>query len=201
MNCSTCAIEIDNCTSCSPGLFLVRTSVDNFRGICVAVCPENFLSTPDFVCQPCHESCATCSKAGSLANCTKCQPGLNLQKTIPGSQFGFCLQKCEVSYQIQDPINRTCEKCFLTCETCAKPILNDACTSCFLNDLGQKRKLLSVVHSDTESGFCMEGCLNASFAEEPLQPKCRLCHASCRTCKTPNSANSCLSCPSANSVI
>lgn len=67
-------------------------SVLLFFRTCVSMCPPRSYSDAQGMCQPCHESCETCTGAGQN-NCLSCSPG-----HVRVLDLDICMQQCPEGY-------------------------------------------------------------------------------------------------------
>ena len=100
-NCALCN-SYEQCAECTD-LFIVKSD-----GFCHYIdCPDgSFLNKANGQCDPCHESCATCSLDGS--KCLSCPAGFELGDTL-------CLQ-CGEKETIEGD---KCVSCGASCLECS----------------------------------------------------------------------------------
>ncbi|KAI4457760.1 proprotein convertase subtilisin/kexin-related [Holotrichia oblita] len=136
---------------------------------CVSTCPPRSYSDAQGLCQPCHESCNTCTGPGQN-NCLSCSPG-----HVRVLDLDVCLQQCPEGY-FEDYLEKTCIPCQPNCASCQdRP---DHCTSC-------DHHLL--LHQNQ----CSASCPDNTYETEDYS--CAPCHNSCETCRGSNSSQ-CVSC-------
>lgn len=63
-----------------------------FFRLCISSCPPRSYPDSQGVCQPCHESCDTCTGSGQ-SNCLACSPG-----HVRVIDLDFCMQQCPDGY-------------------------------------------------------------------------------------------------------
>nr|XP_022910704.1 furin-like protease 2 [Onthophagus taurus] len=136
---------------------------------CVSVCPPRSYSDRDRVCQPCHESCFTCS-GPTQQHCQTCSPGY-----VHVIDLNVCLQQCPEGYY-EDVRNKRCIPCQPNCRSCQER--PDDCLSC-------ERHLVLYQNK------CLASCPPKTFETEDYT--CAPCHRTCETCTGSNSSQ-CVNC-------
>lgn len=154
--CSTNA----SCSSCTNGYNL-------FNQTCSVNCPLGFIGL-NKICQPCTNSCASCS--GSTSNCLTCVSGTYLYNSSTPS----CSSTCPTNLYPNN-LTQTCTGCTSPCTFCSGFASN--CTSCTSGLLLQ-------------SGQCVSNCSVGYF---PFGSSCVPCNSTCTAC---TSQSICLSCSS-----
>ncbi|XP_065170470.1 furin-like protease 2 isoform X2 [Atheta coriaria] len=136
---------------------------------CVSSCPPRSYADAQGMCQPCHDSCDTCTGAGPN-NCMTCSPG-----HVRVVDLDICMQQCPEGY-FEDFADKTCTPCQPNCASCQdRP---DHCTSCDHH--------LLLYHNK-----CLASCLSNTYETDDYS--CLPCHESCDTCSGSNSSQ-CISC-------
>ncbi|KPJ08534.1 Cysteine-rich with EGF-like domain protein 2 [Papilio machaon] len=106
-----------------------------FAGEFCENCAENYYSTPEADCKPCHKACNNCKGEGAAA-CVICQTGWELEVDVC-TDVNECLKEnlCKVNeYCINWEGSYSCKTCDVTCKTCSgKGITN--CTSCEVDEI------------------------------------------------------------------
>jgi len=168
-DCLKCPTSPSVCDACIPnnGTWLSLND-------CVPTCPIS-LKYPDnntFVCESCHETCATCTDKGSN-NCTSCSAPLFLYDNT-------CISICPDTFY-GDPTTRTCETCTNPyCQKCPNGI--NKCEQCIPNQ-GHYLHM-----SD-----CITDCPVIKYFTNYTNFSCDACHSTCYTC-TGKSSSECTSC-------
>jgi len=174
-SCKTCnGASANDCIDCPDGTTL------NSDGQCVNVPPppppcdtDNGYVIVDGICEPCDQSCATCSGVNDT-DCITCNGNDVLDK-----DSGLCVPPCDTDNGFV-MINGVCYPCDSTCATCSGKTATD-CVTCVENlnfDNGA-----CVPPCDTNNGFVM------------INRQCLPCHSSCLTCKDVSNRD-CTSCDS-----
>ncbi|XP_022919564.2 furin-like protease 2 isoform X1 [Onthophagus taurus] len=136
---------------------------------CVSVCPPRTYANNDGFCNPCHESCFTCT-GPTQDSCQTCSPGYLLVIDLE-----ICIQQCPDGY-FEDLNEKICISCQPNCASCeGRP---DSCIRCDYNLILFGNK-------------CMGSCPANTFQTD--DHSCGLCHQSCETCHGLNSSQ-CISC-------
>lgn len=143
---------------------------------CVSRCPPRSFANQAAICQPCHESCETCSGSGPDA-CLTCAPAHLLVADLT-----VCLQQCPDGYW-EDTNSSICRPCATHCATCSERA--DACTSC------EHHLLL-------HDGSCLAACPPSYYETEDYS--CAKCHSSCESCVGPGEAQ-CVTCPASSYIL
>eukprot|EP00095_Tigriopus_kingsejongensis_P012571 snap_masked-scaffold298_size217389-processed-gene-0.1 protein:Tk12571 transcript:snap_masked-scaffold298_size217389-processed-gene-0.1-mRNA-1 annotation:"endoprotease furin" len=167
--CHTCSND-QKCIKCQAGW-----SFANEKEACSpqanAQCPEGSFKTRS--CDPCHESCATCT--GNLSTqCSLCLDGT----------FYFehkCVPDCPAGYR-PDVHHQECVPCPQGCHTCSN---DQKCIKC---QAGWSFANEKEACSPQANAQCPEG----SFSKA-LGGLCAPCGSTCNTCF--DKADNCLSCP------
>ena len=158
-NCADCKEKPDKCTECNP--IYTKSILNKVSDTCVEECPELISVEKEQsgvkTCEPCDESCATCSgtepddciscpKEGTkylttdnkcLAECTE-EYGYNFENKT--SEIFQCVAECPETYYVS---NNTCEPCIQYCLSCEN---GSECLDC------QKDKFT------TEEKVCVDSC-------------------------------------------
>lgn len=151
-NCKICDSK-NTCQECNNQFELISSNY------CVEACQEGFYrpksvdsAIPE--CQPCDETCKTCSKFNDF--CTSCPTGFLLKEKTLGpknetlSESASCYEECPSGYY-GDYEDMACIKCDPSCATCDGET-NFSCLSC---NLGEKVKLIS--------GKCIIPCPQGTY--------------------------------------
>lgn len=165
--CSTCSSDLQECYSCEEDYEYAHTTCSK---ICLPFCKscDNPCTTcqPGYLsdfgkCVPCEYPCTSC--IDSTHKCTSCPALYTLSDFTCHTS---CLQHCK---SCDDPCSTceagflvfkgVCEKCHLTCQTCASS--PDLCTSC-----PEGTKLLNSKCINDCDPYCID-CSNP----------CQVCHA------------------------
>ena len=132
-------------------------------------CDNNYKYENGNCIQKCHNNCDKCSMYSTDINNQQCTSCKNETLFL---QEGNCVDKCSNNYFL---IDKNCEKCDNSCETCNK--ISNNCTSC-------KNETLFL-----QDGNCVENCSNNYFL---IDKNCQKCDDSCETCN--KISNNCTSC-------
>lgn len=101
VTCATCSNTLNNCSSCSPGLYLYQQS-------CLLFCPMGYYASPvTQTCQSCPPNCIICNSG----NCTQCISGFFLNQ-------GVCNSTCPAA-TFRSLSSQMCFSCNDNCATCA----------------------------------------------------------------------------------
>uniref|UniRef100_A0A8C5MTT0 Proprotein convertase subtilisin/kexin type 5 n=1 Tax=Leptobrachium leishanense TaxID=445787 RepID=A0A8C5MTT0_9ANUR len=194
--------EPDTCTSCGDDENARKRYL--YDGECRYACPKGYHAT-DNICVQCPENCELCS---SDSTCIKCLYGFYLDdeicqtlkctegevmdpdtdKCVPCEEgckdcqpYGACVNDCGSGFY-SDGIDRECDTCYRTCESCLGPDY-DECLTCPGGYELQNGKCSNALSKNQPN----EGTYwNA--AEKAILP----CDISCKTCNI--SATACTSC-------
>uniref|UniRef100_A0A4W3IY08 Proprotein convertase subtilisin/kexin type 5b n=1 Tax=Callorhinchus milii TaxID=7868 RepID=A0A4W3IY08_CALMI len=129
----------------------------------------NYANMSTGICEKCHRSCKDCLGPAE-SNCATCQKDHFLLKSTHR-----CYKSCPDHYY-EDNIEKTCERCHPTCNTCdGKGALQ--CTSCF----GGFHLMGSICDSQCFAGHYL-------ITEDP-EILCEKCSAECLECKGPGKYN------------
>ena len=169
--CSSCAGDIDQCTSC------LQTVEDRyfFRGRCRARCPKNIsvYVRDDGMCSACSDNCKTCSGQPSL--CASCRGPMKLDMLDSS-----CKETCPSGTTVD--MGKTCEPCHSTCATCSDTDV-DYCLTC---QPGLK--------FNPQDNTCMTQCPTgtAQVNEYSGVERCEICAEGCLECAgSPDYCNKC----------
>ena len=162
-NCLQCNGDVDVCKKCNSSTYL-------HEGECKSECPDpTYERDSDRSCQPCDETCASCSDSES---CDTCIEGLLFKENS-------CLTECP-DYWI--PIEDNCVECQesdISCLKC-KNATSELCTKC---------KPTHWLHLDTE--LCIEECSDNKYPFNLTLKQCKNCSdVNCSSCPS-DSCNLC----------
>ena len=211
MNCSN--NTINDCISCYPDAHI--TSLNQ------CICDDGYyslpyeilcISYPCTLCKPCLISkCQTCSQDD---NCFMCFPGYYLtnlnadqQKYLYGTSM--CQTYC-LGGTYKNEIDRTCDHCDISCNSCIGPTDSD-CTSCFDHSILINNKCLACDSNCYTCSLTITNCTNCmsplflydntclsncpiGYYARSNDQTCQKCDVSCSEC-TDGSIQGCTKCP------
>jgi len=167
--CQKCPDATNLCSKCWPnkGHFL-------YENACTPDCPiiGFFPNTDNFQCDPCHDTCLSCS--GALeTNCLACNSSLFL---YDGNNT--CLPSCPDKFH-PNVTARTCDPCLdVNCKTCdSEPGICDAC----MPSIGQY----------LFNSVCIPECPLGFYKNDSVW-ECSICDSTCEGCF--EEADHCTSC-------
>lgn len=146
-SCSSCSGAgtnlNNNCTDC--GVNYYPSSDDSTQCWNSTTKPDNFYYSDERIdkieYKKCHVSCLSCLGAGSdsYTNCSKCDNENGYYALF--SNVSKCLNTTPSQHYLE-PITKTYEKCYHSCENCDGPstVLDHNCTSCLSGFIQQPLK-------------------------------------------------------------
>lgn len=111
VNCSSCSVGLDNCTSCPSGTYL-----QNYQCVTAQECRVGtWANTSAALCQGCPLVCNSCINSSFCLNCSSSALLYD----------NFCYESCPAGTA---PVSSSCSPCLYPCLTCTTAV--DLCSSC-----------------------------------------------------------------------
>ncbi|KAM9823350.1 proprotein convertase subtilisin/kexin type 5-like [Syngnathus typhle] len=143
------------------------------KGHCVwySQCSPHTYKDDKGQCRPCHASCRSCSGGPGPDRCLGCEPPHFLLNST-------CVHECPAGYYGDDKEERTCERCHLSCASCAgrHSVQCFACRATFFR----------------QGSSCVQTCSESHFGNSSSMA-CERCDPACSRCRGPADTD-CLSC-------